>query len=366
MKISTLSTQIVNLPFEKRITTAIHTMESVGCVLLTIETDEGVKGQSYLFTLNAHRIKVFNQVLIDFSHHIIGKNPQFVEAIWQDIWHKIDLEGRSQIAISALSTIDTALWDINGKVAKLPLHRLFGAFHSKIKTYASGGLWLSQSIDSLLLQASEFIDQGFRSMKVRVGSEDYLNDVERVKELRKAIGPDIELMADLNQGLSPKEAIRLGGKLEEYDLLWLEEPVASSDRKGHAEVKENLNIPIASGENEYTRFGIREMIEANACDVLMPDLQRIGGISEMRKVAHLAETYNLPISTHIFTEQSISVAASLKNCISVEHMPWFSGLFNEKIDIVNGYIEVPERHGIGFTFDDAYIKKFIYTNTHSI
>ena len=356
MKITKIATRIVNLSFESTIKTAIHEMSSVGCVLLTIETDEGIEGQSYLFSLNATQIHSFHETLKGFEGHLIGKDPQFIEVIWQDIWQAISSMRQKDIAISALSTIDTAIWDIVGKTANLPLHRLFGACRTKIKTYASGGLWLSQSIDSLLKDTQNFLDQGFRSMKIRVGSTNWKNDVERVKEVRNAIGPDIELMADINQALEPKQAIQLGKKLEEYDLLWLEEPVASNNREGHAEVRNSISIPIASGENEYSLSGMREMIEAKACDILMPDLQRIGGISEMRKVANLAESYNLPISTHIFTEHSLSVAGSVTNCLSVEHMPWFSKLFNEQIYVINGYIDIPERPGTGFTFNESYIK----------
>jgi len=359
MKITKIATRIVNLPFESTITTAIHKMSSVGCVLLTIETDEGIEGQSYLFSLNASNIHSFDEKLKKFERHLIGKDPHLVEVIWQEIWQVISSVRDKHISISALSTIDTAIWDIVGKTANLPLHRLFGACREKIKTYASGGLWLSQPIDSLLKDAQNFLDQGFRSMKIRVGKTNWKNDVERVKEVRNAVGPDIELMADINQALEPKQAIQLGKKLEEYDLLWLEEPVASNNREGHAEVRSALATPIASGENEYSLSGMREMIEAKACDILMPDLQRIGGISEMRKVANLAESYNLPISTHIFTEHSLSVAGSVTNCLSVEHMPWFSKLFNEQIDVINGYIYIPERPGTGFTFNDSYIKQFI-------
>ena len=359
MIISGLTTRVVELPFEKPINTAIHEMHSVGCVLLSIETDQGVTGESYLFVLNAVRIKAFDEMIKGFAPHLIGKDPHFIEAIWQDIWRAINPTGHKGVTISALSTIDTALWDIAGKATNLPLHRVFGACRSKIKTYASGGLWLAQDIDELIEEAHVFLQQGHRSMKLRLGSKNYKDDVERVKQLRGAIGQDVELMADLNQALTPKQAIKLGKELQEFDLLWLEEPVPAYDLVGHSEVRQALDVAIASGETEYTRYGMRAMIEAKACDILMPDLQRIGGLSEMRKVAHLAEAYNLPISTHIFTEQSLCIAGSVENCISIEHMPWYAPLFNEKISIVEGCIDIPERPGIGFTFDEKAIEKLL-------
>ena len=359
MIISRLTTRVVGLPFEKPIKTAIHDIRSVGCVLLTIETDEGIQGESYLFALNAIRIKAFDEMIKGFAPHLIGKDPHFIEAIWQDIWREINPTGHKGVTVSALSTIDTALWDIIGKAVNLPLHKVFGACRSKIKTYASGGLWLAQSIDELIEEAHDFLQQGHTSMKIRLGSKDFRVDVERVRQLRLAMGPEVELMADLNQSSTPKHAIKLGKELQEFDLLWLEEPVPAYDLVGHSEVRQALDIPIASGETEYTRYGMRAMIEAKACDILMPDLQRIGGLSEMRKVAHLAEAYNLPISTHIFTEQSLCIAGSVENCTSIEHMPWYAPLFNEKISIVEGCIDIPERPGLGFTFDEKAIGKLL-------
>ncbi len=358
MKITAVKTRIVDLPFEKPITTAIHDMRSVGCVLLFIETDEGLVGEGYAFTLNSVRIKAFNEMINGFNHLLIGKDPTSVTAITEAIWREINPTGYQGVTISALSTINTALWDLVAKIAGMPLHRLFGACRESVKTYASGGLWLSQSIDELVSEAQDFIEQGFRSMKIRVGSANKLQDVERVRAVREAVGGDIELLADANQAFNAKEAIRLGRLLEEFNLGWLEEPVNVHDLQGHTDVRLALDIPIATGETVYTRYGMRPLIEKRCADVLMPDLQRIGGLSEMQRVCALAATFDLPISTHIFTEQSLSIAGSAPNCISVEHMPWFSPLFNEKMTIDNGCIAIPERPGTGFTFSQETINRY--------
>jgi L-alanine-DL-glutamate epimerase-like enolase superfamily enzyme len=358
MKITGVKTRVVDLPFDKPITTAIHDMRSVGCVLLFIETDEGLVGESYAFTLNCVRIKAFNEMINGFNHLLIGKDPTSVTAITEAIWREINPTGYQGVTISALSAINTALWDLVGKIADLPLHRVFGACRDSVKTYASGGLWLSQSIDELVAEAQAFIAQGFRSMKIRVGSESNLQDVERVRAVREAVGDDIELLADANQAFTAKDAIRLGRLLEEFKLGWLEEPVNVNDIQGHADVRRALDMPIATGETVYTRYGMRPLIEQRCADVLMPDLQRIGGLTEMQRVCALASTFDIPISTHIFTEQSLSIAGSASNCISVEHMPWFSPLFNEQISIVNGSIAIPERPGTGFTFSQETISRY--------
>jgi len=358
MKITALKTQLVNLPFDKPISTAIHDMRSVGCVCVTLETDHGLVGEAYVFTLNAARLKSFDEMIKGLAHQAVGQDPHYVSAIWENIWAEINPSGHKGVTISALSAIDTACWDLIAKAANKPLHHLLGACRDRIKTYASGGLWTSQSIDELQYEASQFVADGFRGMKIRVGSANIQTEVERVQAVRETIGPDIELMVDLNQGLTAKQAIRLGQKLEEFDLVWIEEPVPAYDLKGHARVTNALVTPVASGETEYTRFGMQSMIEHKACDILMPDLQRIGGISEMHRVAHLASAHNMSISTHIFTEQSLSIAGSATNCISVEHLPWYSALFNETIEIDNGDILIPQRAGIGFTFNQKNLKKF--------
>ena len=352
MKITHVETRLVNLPFEAPIKTAVHDMRSVGCCLLSLKTDEGLVGQGYLFTLNSVRLKAFDEMVRGFEHVLIGRDPHYVSAIWEDIWKEINPTGHKGVTISALSTIDTACWDLIGKAADKPLHHLFGACRDSIPTYASGGLWLSQTIDSLQSEAQAFLDLGFKAMKLRLGSGNRSSDIARVKAVRDVIGPDVGLMVDINQGLIPKAAIRLGRELEDFNLIWIEEPVAAYDLEGHAKVTAALDTPIASGETEYTRFGIQAMIEKKACDILMPDLQRVGGLTEMRRVAALADAHNMKISTHIFTEQSLSIAGSSPNCMSVEHMPWFSPLFNEEMVIENGNIQIPDRPGTGFTFRD--------------
>ena len=352
MKITRLETRLVNIPLDKPIRTAIHDMRSVGCVLVSLHSDQEIIGEGYCFALNGQRLKAFDEVLKSYAPLVEGQPADFIEGIWENIYQSLNPMGQQGITIGALAALDTALWDLQGKALDKPLHRLWGACRTRIRTYASGGLWLSQSIDELTTEAQQFIDQGFLAMKIRVGKAHWREDVERVKAVREAIGADIELLADANQALTPKQAIKLGRELEEFELGWLEEPVAAHNLTGHAEVRSRLDTPIASGETVYTRYGIKVMIEANACDILMPDLQRMGGLTEMRKAAALAASYDLPVSTHIFTEQSLCFAGSVPNCCSVEHMPWFAGLFNESMVLEDGELVIPERAGTGFSFRD--------------
>ncbi len=357
MKITGFKTTQVNIPLEKRIKTAIHDMRSVGCVLLELESDQGLVGISYVFSLNAVRLNALDEMVKGFSHLVEGRDPHDVHAVFDEMWQEMNPIGHKGYSIAALSAINTACWDLIGKISDQPLAQLFGRCRREIWTYASEGLWLSASIDELVTQAHGFIDSGFRAMKIRLGSAKIPDDIARVRAVREAIGADIELLADANQALDVKHAIRLGQALEEFEIAWFEEPVCYQNLSGQAEVRAAVNIPVASGETEYTRFGMHAMLQARAVDVLMPDLQRIGGLSEMRRTAAIASVYHVPISTHFFTEQSLCLAASEANCISVEHIPWFSPLFNEQMKIRDGYIDVPERPGIGFTFNHKAIAK---------
>jgi L-alanine-DL-glutamate epimerase-like enolase superfamily enzyme len=358
LKITRVKTRLVDVPFDRPIATAIHQMSSVGCVLLELETDQGLVGESYVFTLNGVRLKALHEMLLGFSHQVEGRDPHDVAAIGQAMWDEMNPIGHKGFSIAALTAIDTACWDLIGKAAGQPLHKLFGACRDRVKTYASGGLWLSQSIDECLAEAAGFVAAGFRAMKIRVGSTNIHQDVERVRVLREALGSEIELLADANQALSVKQAIRLGHELEAFELVWLEEPVAYQDLRGCAEVRRALMTPIAAGETEYTRYGMRAILEARAVDVLMPDLQRIGGLSEMRRVCALAAAHDIPVSTHLFTEHSLCIAGAEPNCVSVEHMPWYAPLFNESMEIRDGMIDIPVRPGTGFSFNPEAIRRY--------
>ena len=355
MKISSMRTLRVEVPLDKPLITAIHNTETLGCVLVILESDTGLRGENFIFVLDKTRLHVLEAMIQSLSKHVVGQDAWFVEKIWQDMFLDINALGTTGIAVSAISAIDTAIWDMLGKQAQTPLHQMFGACRTHIKAYASSGLWLSASIDELVEEAHEFVAQGFLSVKLRIGKEHAREDIARVAALRAALGDGIEILTDANQSLSVREAISRAKLMEPYLIGWLEEPLAAHDLAGHARVRDNINMPLASGESDYTRWGMKAILDAGAVDVLMPDLQRIGGLSEFRRTAALASAYNVPISTHIFTEQSLSIAGSAANCISVEHVSWFSPLYQEQVQIKGGEIEIPTGHGLGFTFDEDFI-----------
>jgi L-alanine-DL-glutamate epimerase-like enolase superfamily enzyme len=357
MKVTDVETRAVVQPLREPIGSALGTIASCGCILVTLHTDQGVIGENLVFTLNDRRTKVLRQMVDDLSDVIIGQDAGHIAGFWARAWKDNNFLGHKGVAVMGIAAIDGALWDAAGKAAGLPLYRMLGGAQNRVPAYHSGGLWLSRSMDELVREAQSFVAQGFRAMKMRLGKPDPAEDLARVRAVREAIGPQIALMADANQGLTEAQAIRLGRGLEPFNLTWFEEPLPAWDVEGLARVSAALDTPIASGETEYTRYGFRRMLELRSADILMPDLQRVGGVSEFMRVGHLAESHDIAVSSHLFPETSVQVLGALSNAIYLEYMPWFSDLYNEPLAFEAGHAVVPERPGWGFTFNQEFIAR---------
>jgi len=356
MKIERVETQPVEIVLDVPIGSALGTIASFGCILVTVHTDCGVTGENLIFTLNNRRTAVLRHMVDELADLVIGRDAGHIAGFWARAWKDINFLGHKGVPVVGISAIDGALWDALGKSVGLPIYRLLGGAKDRVPVYHSGGLWLDRSIDGLVKEAQGFIDQGFRAMKMRLGHANPNDDITRVRAVREAIGPHVKLMADANQGLSEAQAIRLGRMLEEFDLTWFEEPLPAWDLDGLARVAAALDTPIASGETEYTRYGFRRMLELRSADILMPDLQRVGGVSEFVRVGHMAEAYDVQVSSHLFPETSLQVLGGLSNSCFLEYMPWFSPLYNEALEFDAGSAIVPERAGWGFTFNRDHVQ----------
>lgn len=355
MKITRVETSPVVVTLKKPIGTAFGQIHSFGCILVFVHTDSGVVGENLVFTLNNRRTKVLRQMIDELADLLIGRDAGHIANFWARAWKDINFLGHKGVPVVGISALDGALWDALGKAVNLPLYRLLGGAHDRIPAYHSGGLWLTSTIDELVSEAESFVSAGFNAIKMRIGAADPATDAARVRAVRKAIGPKIRLMADANQQLNESQAVRLGRMLEEFDLTWFEEPLPAWDLDGLSRVSAALDTPIASGETEYTRYGFRRMLELRSADILMPDLQRAGGVSEFMRVGHMAESHDVPVSSHLFPETSLQVLGGLSNAIYLEYMPWFSELYREQIEFENGNAVVPERPGWGFTFNMDYV-----------
>jgi L-alanine-DL-glutamate epimerase-like enolase superfamily enzyme len=355
MKVTSVEIKHVVVPLAKPVGFALGQIKSFGCLLVTIQSSEGVTGESLVFTINDVRARVLAEMVESLKPLVIGSDPAFTTAFWTNAWKSINFIGHKGVSIMGISAIDIALWDLSAKSAGLPLHRMLGGAKERIPAYHSGGLWLSQSTAELVDEAGALVAEGFKAIKMRLGAPTAKEDWARAKEIRSAIGPTIKLMADANQSLDENEAIKRGRLLEEFDLSWYEEPIPAWDLEGLARVKAAIAVPVASGETEYARYGFRQMLQLRCADIMMPDLQRVGGVTEFMRVGKMCEAFDVAVSSHLFSEMSIQLLGALSNVAFLEYMPWFKDLYQEAIAFENGEALVPSRPGLGFTFNQDYI-----------
>ena len=306
MKIVDLKTTVLYCPFRQSIYDAARQIAGRDVILVEVLTDEEITGLSFLTGLGvAHGSEslVINEIIEKgLKPMVVGKDPFSINRLWQNMYQGTTRYGRKGAAIRAISGVDIALWDIMGKKANSPVYKLLGGYADRIKVYASGGFYTkSDNIAELIDEMQKYLQGGFKAVKMKVG-RDIQKDALRVKAVRKAIGDDIDLLVDANEAWDVNNALRFIRAVEPYNIYWLEEPLAPDDTDGYVRLTRQSSIPIAAGENEYTRYGFKELIVNNAVNVVQPDVTRMGGISEWMKVAAIASAWNMPCVTHAVQE----------------------------------------------------------------
>lgn len=357
MKISSIVVHRLSVPLPRPVRTSIHRHTHADTVLVEMRAD-GAVGSGYCFAFGRHRAAALHALVLDLLPLYEGQDPADVRAHFAAAWRALNFMGHAGAAMMALAALDTACWDLAAQAAGLPLCRYLGGGRDRVPTYASSGLWIDYSMDELLREAERFLAEGHRAMKMRIGRANPAEDLERVRRLREAIGPEVKLLADVNQGWDEPTAIRVGRELEAFDLYWLEEPLPYEDLEGCARVAAALTMRVATGETDYGSLAIRRHLELRTADVLMPDLQRMGGVTEFVKAAALCEAHHQPVSSHLFAEASCHLLAAAPNGLILEHMGWWQELFTEPLRVVDGHVIVPARPGIGATLDPKAVSRF--------
>ena len=360
MKITAIRTTLVDVPLQRPLVAAVGQYETMPHLLVDLDTDQGITGQTYLVMFSRDWARAVQNLLRGIEQVVCGMDPRAGVSIYRRISQVTTMAGRRGLATFALSAVDTAAWDVAAKAVNLPLWQLLGGSPKPVATYASEGLWLTQDFGHLRAEAEELVEQGFRAVKMRLGRPNETDDLRAAQTVRQAIGPDVALMADANQGWDSVYAIRMGHKLEQLgiDLTWFEEPVPHDDILGQARIAAELATPLATGENAYLPFGFRELIENQAADVLMPDLERVGGVTGWHRTAALADAWRLPLSSHLFPEISVHLLAASPTAYYLEHMPWAQPLLAEKLPLVDGHVPLPDRPGLGLTWDRDAIARY--------
>ncbi len=330
-------------------------------VVVTLRTDGGVTGTGFSYTFGVGGGAVRTLLESCLAPIVVGSDPVDIERIWTRCWRELSSLGSGGMIRLALAAVDIAVWDILGKHTGMPLYRLLGGSRDRIPAYASGIL-VDLDGEPLLDQVRGFLERGFRAVKLRVGRPDPGEDVERLRSVRRLIGPGIMLMVDAVQQWSAGEAIRRASMLKPFDLAWLEEPILAEDREGHVHLRAATGVPLALGESLFTRHQFADFMRAGAVDVVQPDLSRIGGFTELMKVAKLAESYNLPIAPHFLIELSVHALCGMPNGLFLEDLPGGSltelGVLAEPIRVVNGEMAPPASPGHGIVFDEKALARY--------
>jgi L-alanine-DL-glutamate epimerase-like enolase superfamily enzyme len=355
MKIKDVRTTFLRLPFRvmPKLQAGFNRPREI--LVVEIETASGIVGMGYqLYLREGFRT---TKAAIDelITPRILGRDATEVEGIWRDIWRSTFADGRGGAPLLGLSAIDVALWDIVGKKANMPLHRLWGNYRSKVPVYGSG-CWRGLGGEGMAEKAKRFVSEGYKAIKMQVGHIwTDAQDVENVRMVREAVGPEIDIMVDVNMAWTADKAILMGRKLEEYDIYWLEEPVIPDDFAGYSRIAEKLDLRVVGGESHFTRFDLKPFFENPNLPILQPDVVR-GGLTDLRKTAAIADTWGMTIAPHLYPELMIHICASIPNALIIENMEFMDDLWVDWPAPVDGMMTAPETPGHGLQFKPEIMK----------
>jgi L-alanine-DL-glutamate epimerase-like enolase superfamily enzyme len=358
MKITALRMQPLALPFTCEFGTPFANSPRLGALAIFLDTKDGLVGEGLLVSVQAQWLPVLAEMVGALEPLVIGRKASFSARFVEEASEASSHLGAAGVARIAIGGIEAAMFDLRGKAAGLPVHRLLGALRDRVPAYYSSGFWNQVGLDELLETARRVAAHGYRAMKIRLNKGAIADQVKRLREVRSAFGDEIGLMTDAGRRFDVTHAIRLGRELEQFGLNWFEEPVAGDDHDGEARVAAALVTPIACGESVFSFAEFRHMVERHCVDVLMPDLQRVGGPSAFLQIAHMAAAAGVPVSSHLAPQMSLPLLATLPNATFLEVMPWASPLYAEPIEIENGQAIVPERPGWGFSLDPKTLRRY--------
>jgi L-alanine-DL-glutamate epimerase-like enolase superfamily enzyme len=364
MKITHVKTRILSTPADNRLVTdalGADTPAPWGTrefVTVEVMTDEGVEGIGITF-FGAALTKALKAAVDSLGELVVGEDPMRVEKVVAKLRAAASGAGPGGVFTLALSALDMALWDIKGKTLGVSVSQMAGGYRDRAPTYASGALLRQHGLQHLARVGPRLVEMGYRQMKSQMGAEPTpAASAERMRVLREAVGPDIDLMCDINQLWNANQAITVGKRVEQYHLFWLEDVVAADDYQGLAKVADNLTTPIAAGEYVYGITPFRQLLEHRSVDIVMIDLVRVGGITQWLKVAGMAEAFNLPVVSHLIPEVHVQLISAIPNGLTVEYMPWTERFYEELPRMEDGQLIVPDKPGLGLSFDQRALERY--------
>jgi L-alanine-DL-glutamate epimerase-like enolase superfamily enzyme len=348
------------VPLETLLSDSTHgEMSDFGLIVVHLVDESGRVGLGYTYTPNAIGAsaiwKIIESDLAPLLQHV---DPDGIDAIWEKMWWHLHFVGRGGMASFAMAAVDIALWDLRGHRESLALWRLLGGRDPKVPAYA-GGIDLYLPTESLLSQAKDFLGQGFRAIKMKIGRQQILEDVERVQAMRNLLGPNFPLMADANMGWSIDQAIKAVDALSQFDLYWLEEPLIPEDLEGHKRLGHESRIPIATGENLHSVHEFEHLINYGHVDFPEPDAATLGGITPWMRVAELAQSKGLPVTSHGIHDVHVHLLAGISNASYLEvHGFGLERFIERRIELKDGEAIAPDTPGHGVKLDLVKLKGY--------
>ena len=358
MRIESIEAGLYRIPLERTLVDSTHgAMPDFELVTVRVRDGDGATGVGYTFTVGANGHAIHATIAHDLASRLVGADGDRIEALWDAMWWTLHYGGRGGAASLAISAVDIALWDLRARRAGTPLWRILGGFDPAVRCYA-GGIDLDLPLAQLLKQTDDNLGRGFRAIKMKVGRSRLAEDVERVHAMREHLGPDIALMVDANMRWSADDAIRAARALAPFDLVWLEEPTIPDDVAGHVRIVRDGGLPIAAGENLHTLHEFTQMIAAGGVTFPEPDVTNCGGVTVFMKVAHLAQAFNLPVTSHGAHDITVHLLAAVPNRSYLEaHGFGLDRYIAEPLTIEDGFARAPERPGHGIEFDWQGLQK---------
>jgi len=358
MKIRAIKARAVAAPVKRPLATSTGTISEAALLLIDLETDGGITGRSYLFGLGRHNLPPIAKLVEAMAAMVKGDEVAPLD-LERKLRARYTLLGVHNIVLFAMSGIDMAAWDALAQAHGVPLARLLGAAPRPVPAYNSNGLGILPLKD-LEREAVALVEEGFRAVKLRLGRQDASQDMESLRAVKRVLGSNIVLMVDFNQSLTVAEAIRRGRMIDdEGGVVWIEEPVRADDFAGCARVAREVATPIQIGENFMGPEQMAQALAAGACDYAMPDAQRIGGVTGWMRAAALAQGAGMEMSSHLFPEASCHLLAVTPTCHWLEYVDWANPILQEPLRVKNGHVAIPERPGLGMTWNEKAVKRYL-------
>lgn len=346
----------VVVPLRRPIVAKVGEFRQWPFILIDVMTKEGVVGRSYLEPYVEKSVKYIAQAITDLADALKDKPLAPLDA-YRDNMRTMHLVGREGVSLIAISGLDMAIWDALAKAANVPLAVLLGATAGPVRAYNTNGLWLIP-LDRVEKEAAELVAQGnFKAIKIRLGREKLKDDLAVIAAVRRAVGEDVQLMCDFNQGLAFGEALLRLHALDDQGLSWFEEPIVYDDLEGCAQLAREMKTPVQIGENIYGPRGFLKAVNARAADLYMPDLMRIGGVTGFMRSAAIAGAAGLPLSNHLYPMISTHLLRASETADWLEWSDWAEPILANPLPVKDGFAMVPDVPGVGLEWNEDAVKR---------